>query len=133
MTADDRREKQRLWAQSPAGLAARARASAKALAGYHSSDKTQAKARQRRNYYRRTYGLELHQVEEMRAAQGTCPICERALAPLGHRPGDSVVDHCHTTGVVRKVLCWECNVALGFLGDSPERMRRAAAYVEAHR
>ncbi|MFJ3233170.1 endonuclease VII domain-containing protein [Streptomyces sp. NPDC086787] len=40
------------------------------------------------------------------------------------------VDHCHKTGRVRGVLCFNCNSAIGKLGDSPDAVRRAAAYPE---
>jgi hypothetical protein len=44
-----------------------------------------------------------------------------------------VVDHCHSTNVIRGVLCTRCNVALGMFGDSPERLREAAEYLEYSR
>ncbi|WP_427925502.1 endonuclease domain-containing protein [Streptomyces sp. cg40] len=40
------------------------------------------------------------------------------------------VDHCHETGRVRCVLCFNCNSAIGKLGDDPDAVRRAAAYLE---
>lgn len=40
------------------------------------------------------------------------------------------VDHDHKTGVLRALLCFKCNSALGNFDDDPERMRRAARYVE---
>jgi hypothetical protein len=43
------------------------------------------------------------------------------------------VDHCHETGAVRGLLCPNCNSALGRLGEDPERIRRAADYVEVAR
>ena len=34
---------------------------------------------------------------------------------------------------VRGVLCRPCNIALGFFGEDPERLRAAAAYIENFR
>ena len=39
------------------------------------------------------------------------------------------VDHCHTTGAVRGLLCFSCNTAIGLLGDDPEKTDRATKYL----
>lgn len=41
------------------------------------------------------------------------------------------VDHCHTTGRVRALLCRWCNTALGHVNDSPGVLRGLANYLEA--
>lgn len=40
------------------------------------------------------------------------------------------VDHCHTTGKVRGLLCTPCNLALGSMRDNPVLLRKAADYLE---
>ena len=40
------------------------------------------------------------------------------------------VDHNHVTGEVRGFLCNGCNVAIGFVKEDPERLRRLADYLE---
>lgn len=55
-----------------------------------------------------------------------CAICGRSWES-GIRPN---IDHCHTSGKLRGVLCVSCNSALGLLRDSPDSARRAAAYLE---
>ncbi|WP_308345211.1 endonuclease VII domain-containing protein [Streptomyces sp. ISL-94] len=59
------------------------------------------------------------------AQDGVCCVCLRA--PAVH------VDHCHSTGRVRGVLCLNCNVGIGLLKDNPDCMRRAAEYLEGTR
>lgn len=39
------------------------------------------------------------------------------------------VDHCHTHGHRRGVLCSNCNTVLGLMADSPDRLRAAADYL----
>ncbi|MEU9733272.1 endonuclease VII domain-containing protein [Streptomyces sp. NPDC048002] len=77
----------------------------------------------RAHHLLREYGLTEAQRDEMVASQmGLCVICLKA--PAVH------VDHCHKTGRVRGVLCFNCNSAIGKLGDDPDAVRRAAAYLE---
>ncbi|MEU0987565.1 endonuclease domain-containing protein [Streptomyces sp. NPDC005953] len=42
------------------------------------------------------------------------------------------MDHRHKTGSVRGVSCFNCNSAIGELGDEPRTVRRAAAYLEGN-
>lgn len=74
--------------------------------------------------YRLKYGLTLDQVEEMALAQkGQCAICERER-PLN-------VDHCHSSGQVRGLLCMPCNTVLGKMNDDIKLLERAIAYLQA--
>lgn len=43
------------------------------------------------------------------------------------------IDHCHTSGIVRGMLCDSCNRGIGFLGESVERLLEAIAYLDKHR
>ncbi len=58
---------------------------------------------------------------------GLCKIC--------NRPFDGVfyIDHCHSTGFVRGLLCRTCNCGLGLFGDSVELLHSAADYVRRAR
>lgn len=77
----------------------------------------------REDHLKRNYGLTEAERDAMVASQmGLCAICLKA--PAVH------VDHCHQTGRVRGVLCFNCNSAIGKLGDDPDAVRRAAAYLE---
>ena len=53
----------------------------------------------------------------MIAQNGSCAICG-----LGQREKYWSVDHDHSNGVVRGILCWWCNIELGhvekFAGDA---------------
>lgn len=58
------------------------------------------------------YGLTLERWDEIYAAQkGCCRICEQPC-----RTGKRLaVDHDHETGAIRGLLCYRCNIHLGWL------------------
>lgn len=82
--------------------------------------------RKRDRQLHRRYGITLAQYEELLSQQaGTCAICSRPAKP--HRA--LAVDHSHTSGSVRGLLCDPCNAALGAFQDSPKVLTRALAYL----
>ncbi len=73
------------------------------------------------------YGITTQQRDEMLQAQGgVCAICS-ASEPQGR--GTWHIDHCHTAGHVRGVLCHHCNVGLGHFRDNPEVLSKAIDYL----
>lgn len=86
--------------------------------------------RHKDNNAKRSYGLEHGTYDTMLAAQdGKCAICKTT------EPGTRLVrfhiDHCHTSNVVRGLLCEHCNRGLGHFKDDPALMRRAADYLSS--
>jgi len=60
---------------------------------------------------------------------GLCAICRSG--DLGRKnSGRLAIDHCHTTGAVRGLLCHRCNSLLGHAKDNIETLQRAIAYLE---
>ena len=57
--------------------------------------------------------------------------CEACLKTFTKK-GDAHIDHCHKTGKVRGVLCFNCNASMGHLGDSLDRMNKLCAYLMKH-
>lgn len=55
---------------------------------------------------------------------GACAVCLRA------KDYDLYVDHCHSSGVVRGLLCATCNSMLGNLEDSKDALLRAVRYLD---
>ena len=73
----------------------------------------------------RTYGITLADKLAMVKWQGgRCSICRRKAKTL-------CVDHDHDTGFVRGLLCFRCNQALGFFGDSIQSLAQAIEYMDA--
>lgn len=94
------------------------------------------KCRGKNSYYTRCYGLTEAQVTALKeASDNRCYLCNSEGFLIGNNGHSEklAVDHCHTTGVVRGMLCHNCNRALGLLQDSPELLRKAAAYIEDSR
>lgn len=93
---------------------------------YYAANKEQAAARNRKNLY----GVTLEQHASLLEMQNSrCGICKTS-APSGK--GKWHVDHCHSSGIVRGLLCHHCNVGLGYFKDSPEALKAAAEYLEKH-
>ena len=80
---------------------------------------------------KKKYGLTLERYNEMLAAQGhRCMIC-KTDTPTGNGKV-FVVDHCHATNKVRKLLCSHCNSGLGHFKDNPWVLEAAANYLRDH-
>jgi len=85
----------------------------------------------RRDYwFKRKYGITASDFERMLSSQdNSCAICN--TKDSGKR--NFVIDHCHTTGVVRGILCSRCNTMLGFSKDNEETLRNAIIYLNKSR
>lgn len=74
------------------------------------------------------YGITFEEYQSMKNTQNNCcAICRTSFDILPRRPD---VDHCHQTGKVRGLLCWQCNGGLGQFKDDPTLFRLAAEYLE---
>lgn len=63
------------------------------------------------------------------AQNGRCAICHSDEAK---GRGAFHIDHCHTTGVIRGLLCTTCNTGLGKFHDSSALLREAIDYLKRH-
>jgi hypothetical protein len=85
------------------------------------------KDRKLRSHLEKKYGLTLEQYNDMVAEQDNkCYLC-------GEEPSDIygrlVVDHCHTTGKVRSLLCRMCNIHLSKVEACPDYLDRVVKYL----
>ena len=78
------------------------------------------------------HGITLDDYRMMYEQQkGKCAICGEVKPDHG-RAG-LAVDHCHTVGHIRELLCPNCNHGLGKFKDDIVRLQKAIAYLEKHR
>lgn len=77
----------------------------------------------RRGSLKRYHGITIEQYDAILESQGgKCAICEKTAPRLS-------VDHRHSDGVIRGLLCPRCNTAIGMMEDDAARAMRAAEYV----
>lgn len=95
---------------------------------------TRVKEQGRDYSLRSKYDLTLEQYNELLIKQkGVCALCglvETAVEKYHKGIKRLAVDHCHTTGNIRGLLCSSCNIGIGNLKHNPELLRKAAVYCE---
>lgn len=75
----------------------------------------------------RRYGVTRAEFDARVEAQGSrCAICGTS----DHGSKEWHLDHNHSTGAPRGLLCFQCNVGLGRFGDSVERLQSAVEYLQ---
>jgi hypothetical protein len=85
------------------------------------------KLRKQEQRFRDRYGITVAEYQERLAAQkGACAVCKRRSASTLH------VDHNHSTGAVRDLLCLRCNALLGHCAEDPAILQAAIDYLERH-
>lgn len=83
----------------------------------------------RNNWLKRKYGITTAEYNTLLEKQGRrCAICERSDTDR-NRQRYFPVDHDHSTGVIRGILCDQCNKGLGHFKDNPIFLRKAISYV----
>ena len=76
-----------------------------------------------------TYGIDANYVEELYVLQNKkCKICNKEY-PTVSKHGGLYIDHCHTTGKVRGLLCAKCNILLGNANDNVSILKSAIDYL----
>lgn len=98
---------------------------------YHASPIEQARIRGKN--LKKNFGITLEEYNAMLTLQnGLCAVCrkeETRIDPRRRIVSSLAVDHDHTTGAIRGLLCYTCNMALGFLQEDPDRIQSLLAYL----
>lgn len=78
------------------------------------------------------YGLSLKDYGNMLEAQNnSCAICHVEFSDIDNTNVPHL-DHCHTSGKARSILCNKCNFAIGLFNDSTHNLYSAINYLTYH-
>lgn len=103
---------------------------------HNSNMRSQNRTDYMRNYdLQKTYGIDVTEYQRLLLLQdGKCAICDKtAEEKMKGKKKYLCVDHCHTTGNIRGLLCDPCNRAIGLLQDSKESLAKAINYLSKSR
>lgn len=91
--------------------------------------KTCKKSKRRDTDLKRRYNISSEDYNKMVVEQNNkCAIC-------GQTPEDKkklFVDHNHTTGKIRALLCHHCNTGIGYFKENPLYLQSAMNYLFTH-
>ena len=81
-------------------------------------------------HYESKYGITLEDYNNLlREQNNCCAICD---IHESENKKSLAVDHNHTTGKVRALLCANCNVSLGLLKEDIDRLQKMMDYIKKH-
>jgi Recombination endonuclease VII len=72
------------------------------------------------------YGITREEtIRLLEVQENLCALCRGPFGAKGFH-----VDHCHSGGQVRGLLCFHCNTGLGMFKDDPHRLQAAIDYLK---
>lgn len=97
--------------------------------GHRSESVREKRRRHKRNAYKRPDKAQVI-ARLLLEQKGLCAVCGSNGEKLGDGNRGLVLDHDHTTGAPRALLCTRCNVALGMLKESKVITARMLSYIQ---
>lgn len=96
----------------------------------YSKKRTPARQKAQKKYTLKKYGISIEEYDGLVERQnGLCKICKSFKK---NRKKRLCVDHDHSTGKIRGLLCDKCNRGIGLLRDSQETLANAIEYLKAN-
>ncbi len=104
------------------------------IVAYHRANREANKDHYRGRDFQRLYGIDFGTYQQMLLDQkGVCAICSKPETKMENGTIRLLsVDHNHTTGAVRGLLCANCNMAIGYACDDVSILERAIVYLQKH-
>lgn len=126
-----RTEKQRAYyASLPPETAEERKKRNEYLAKWRLKNVDKVKEQSRVKHLQRKFNLTAEQYDTMSKTQGgVCAICQDKC----ETGMNLAVDHCHTTGKIRGLLCKNCNTAIGLFKEDTDNMLKAIKYIKSHK
>lgn len=95
---------------------------------YYEANKEEILEYKKNWHYLKRYNLTLEELLTMKVEQNSrCKICGKHESETPRK--SLCVDHDHTTGKVRGLLCESCNQGLGLFYDNPDNLKNALEYL----
>ena len=88
---------------------------------------------------KKSYGMSQEDYDLLLKHQNyRCKICSVSTQELEEKYPTTyhkklVVDHCHSSGNVRALLCHHCNIFVGYLETKEKVLNEALKYIDEHR
>lgn len=84
-------------------------------------------------YYKSKHNISYEEFLERASSQNNkCALCSVELSFDKIQDNKAVMDHCHTTGNKRGVLCYSCNLGLGKFKDNIQALQNAVDYLKEY-
>lgn len=100
-------------------------------ASWYSKNKEKANKSGTDWHYRSNYGISYEDFILLAGKQqNKCAICSTTIVFSGRGANRAVMDHCHTTGNIRGVLCSSCNQGIGLLREDIDILKGSILYLE---
>jgi hypothetical protein len=98
------------------------------------SSRPEVKESRKDKTLKRNFGISLSEYNSIAETQEFKCACCGSTDPKHNSGTDKLlVDHCHTTGRVRALLCNPCNIMVGYCEELPERGTMVTEYVLKHK
>lgn len=93
--------------------------------------KEERKLKYRKSFISSKFKIPYSEYERMQEfQQNKCAICKKEETHI--EKTYLSVDHCHSTGSIRGLLCSRCNFGLGYFKDNIENLQNAIKYLNNH-
>lgn len=98
---------------------------------WYDNNREKVRASQSNWHYLSNYGITKESFLSLAQEQDNkCKICSKKLTFDKKCHSSAVLDHCHSTGNIRGVLCNSCNTALGKFKDNITILEKAITYLK---